>query len=105
MWETKTLASSTEGIETPLELKLEDNCITQTRGSLPFCWATLVSSTTLSQILDTSISEPDFGLVVVVGADQTHKGGGDSEEEKRGLSVFLSSENLAYKWSEMRKSN
>lgn len=64
MCETNMLASSTDGRDTPAAPKLEDNCTAHIRGSLPFCWATLVSSITLSQRLlctDTAISEPGSG--------------------------------------------
>ena len=50
MQETSKSASSTEGKVTPAELKLEDNCKAQSRGSLPFCCATSVNSITLSHV-------------------------------------------------------
>lgn len=49
--ETNISASSTEGIETPLEIKSEYNFIAHNKGSLPFSRAALVASLALSQML------------------------------------------------------
>lgn len=62
--ETRRFATSTEGSDTPAELKLDDNCTAQSRGSLPFSCATLVCSRILSHILvctDTAISRSCVG--------------------------------------------
>lgn len=59
MYETNTLASSMEGMHTPAELRFDETCIDQRRGSLPFSWASLVCFMTTSQTLlcsDSAIS-------------------------------------------------
>ena len=62
MYDTNTFASSAEGKDSPAEFKFEYICMAQTRGSLPFSCATLVSSKTPSQTLaplKTSMVQPD----------------------------------------------
>ena len=51
MYETNMSATSMDGSDTPSEFKYVDNCIAQRRGSIPFSWASLVSSITLSHML------------------------------------------------------
>lgn len=51
MWDTKKLANSRDGKDTPDELKHEETCIAHTNGSPPFSCETLVNSKTLSQRL------------------------------------------------------
>lgn len=51
MWETKCLANSREGKLIPRELKLDEIWIDQSKGSLPFSWATLVCPKISSHML------------------------------------------------------
>lgn len=65
MWDTKKLANSKEGKDTPDELRHEETWTAHTNGSPPFSCSTLVISKTLSQRFpssDTSIMSSLFAL-------------------------------------------
>lgn len=95
MWETKALATSTEGRETPMAFKLEESLIAHRNGSLPFCWADWVSSTTLSTRLgctESAIAEPDRAALwcssSLAQPDRAKNGREERERETESLLIF-----------------
>lgn len=61
IWETRTSDSSTEGMETPAAVRVEESCMAHMRGSVPLSSAALVSSSTPSQSLCFAVSSSSTG--------------------------------------------
>jgi len=56
IWDTRSSATSVDGIEMPAELRLEESSMAHTNGSVFLSWANFVSSITLSHWLECTVT-------------------------------------------------